>query len=139
MQERNVLEGLQDYIGVGEPNAEYAELGFAINNFARNASLIGKYYSNGQIDETLALVGVRYERALTNGLELGKDQLTAAISQLRGQEIEPAMEVAALEYATVQREGDVVDKFDALNSYWSAYVSSRVLSYLGGFEQEGLA
>jgi hypothetical protein len=32
-----------------------------------------------------------------------------------------------------------VDKFDALNSYWSAYVFSRVLSYLGGFEQEGLA
>jgi len=48
------------------------------------------------------------------------------------------MEVAALEYATVQREGDVVDKFDALNSYWLAFVSSRVLSYLGGFEQEGL-
>jgi len=43
VQERNVLEGLQDYIGPGEPNAEYAELGFAINNFARNASLIGKY------------------------------------------------------------------------------------------------
>ena len=138
VQERNVLEGLQDYIGPGEPNAEYAELGFAINNFARNASLIGKYYSNGQIDEALSLVGVRYERALTNGLELGKDQLTSAIAQLRGQEIEPAMEVAALEYATVQREGDVVDKFDALNSYWGAFVSSRVLSYLGGFEQEGL-
>ena len=47
--------------------------------------------------------------------------------------------MAALEYANVLREGDVVDKFDALSSYWSAFVSSRVLAYLGGFEQEGLA
>jgi uncharacterized protein len=139
VQERNVLEGLRGYIGEGEPNAEYAQLGFAINNFARNASLLGKYYSNGQLDESLNLVGVRYERALTNGLELGKDQLTAAISVLRDAGIEPAMEVASLEYATVQREGDVVDKFDALFSYWGAYVSSRVLSYLGGFEQDGLS
>jgi hypothetical protein len=138
LQERAILEGLKEYIGPGEPNAEYAQLGFAVNNFARNALLLEKYYSNGQLDDALELVGVRYERALSSGLELGRDQLTSAIGQLRDKEIEPAMEVAALEYAGVQREGGVVDKFDALSSYWSAFVSSRILAYLGGFESEGL-
>jgi hypothetical protein len=138
LQERAILEGLKEYIGPGEPNAEFAQLGFAVNNFARNALLLEKYYSNGQLDDALELVGVRYERALSSGLDLGKDQLTAAIGQLRDKEIEPAMEVASLEYAGVQREGNVVDKFDALNSYWSAFLSSRILAYLGGFESEGL-
>ena len=46
--------------------------------------------------------------------------------------------MASLEFANVQREGDVSDKFDALTSYWGAFVSSRVLAYLGGFAQDGL-
>ena len=138
VQERNVLEGLQDYIGRGEPNAEYAELGFAINNFARNASLIGKYYSNGQIDEALSLVGVRYERPSP-----------AASSWARTSSTRPSPSCGPGDRAghgggcrssTRRSSGRAtsVDKFDALNIYWGAFVSSRVLSYLGGFEQEGL-
>jgi hypothetical protein len=138
VNQRNVLEGLKSYIGEGQPNAEYAQLGFAVNNFARNALLLEKYYSNGQFDDSLNLTGVRYERALSSGLDLGKGQLQASINQLREKEIEPAQEVASLEYANVQREGSVEDKFDALSSYWAAFVSSRVLAYLGGFPQEGL-
>ena len=94
VQERNVLDGLKDYLGDGQPNAEYAQLGFAVNNFARNALLLEKYYSNGQLDNDLNLTGVRYEQALTSGLDLGKAQLVAAISQLRNKQIEPANEVA---------------------------------------------
>lgn len=138
VQERAILDGLKNYIGEGEPNAEYAQLGFAVNNFARNALLLEKYYSNGVLDDELNLTGVRYERALSSGLELGKSQLVASITQLRDKEIEPAQEVASLEYANVQREGDTDDKFDALSSYWAAFVASRVLAYLGGFPQEGL-
>ena len=138
VQERAILDGLKNYIGAGEPNAEYAQLGFAVNNFARNALLLEKYYSNGVLDDNLNLTGVQYERALSSGLDLGKDQLAASITQLRGKQIEPANEVASLEFANVQREGDVSDKFDALSSYWGAFVSSRVLAYLGGFPKEGL-
>ena len=138
VQERAILDGLKSYIGPGEPNAEYAQLGFAVNNFARNALLLEKYYSNGVLDDDLNLTGVRYERALSSGLDLGKGRLAASIAQLRDKEIEPANEVASLEFANVQREGDVADKFNALSSYWGAFVSSRVLAYLGGFPQEGL-
>jgi hypothetical protein len=137
--QRNVLEGLKSYIGEGEPNAEYAQLGFAISNYARNALLLEKYYSNGQVDADLSLTGVRSEAALIAGLELGKDQLAAGIGLLRGNEVEPAIQVAQFEMASVQREGDVGAKFDALSSYWSGFVGSRVLAYLGGFATDGLA
>jgi hypothetical protein len=137
--QRNVLEGLKSYIGEGEPNAEYAQLGFAISNYARNALLLEKYYSNGEVDADLSLTGVRSEAALIAGLELGKDQLAAGIGLLRGNEVEPAIQVAQFEMASVDREGDVGAKFDALSSYWSGFVGSRVLAYLGGFATEGLA
>ena len=139
LSQRNVLDRLKDYIGEGEPNAEYAQLGFAISNYARNALLLEKYYSNGEVDENLDIVGVRSEAALIGGLELGKDQLVAGIGLLRGKQVEPAIQVAQLEMASVDREGDVGAKFDALSSYWSGFVGSRVLAYLGGFSAEGLA
>ncbi len=138
IQERNLLSGLTNYIGAGQPNAEYAQLGFAITNFARNSLLVEKYYSNGQFDKNLNLTGVQFEQALSSGLDLAKAQVSSAIGELRDKQIEPAIEVASFEYAGVAREGDVTDKFDALSAYWSGFVSSRMLSYLGGFAQQGL-
>jgi hypothetical protein len=138
VSQRNVLDGLQAYIGEDEPNAEYAQLGFAISNYARNALLLEKYYSNGRVDEDLNITGVRSEAALIGGLELGKDQLAAGINLLRANDVEPAIQVAQFEMASVDREGDVGAKFDALSSYWKGFVGSRVLAYLGGFPTEGL-
>jgi len=139
LSQRNVLDSLKNYIGEGEANAEYAQLGFAISNYARNALLLEKYYSNGEVDENLDIVGVRSEAALIGGLELGKDQLVAGIGLLRANDVEPAIQVAQLEMASVDREGDIGAKFDALSSYWSGFVGSRVLAYLGGFSDEGLS
>ena len=139
VSQRNVLDGLKSYIGEGEPNAEYAQLGFAVSNYARNAVLLEKYYSNGQVDGDLNITGVRSEAALIGGLELGKAQLAAGISLLRGEQVEPAIQVAQFEVASVDREGSIGDKFDALSSYWQGFVGSRVLAYLGGFPQEGFA
>lgn len=136
--ERNILEGLKDYIGPGEPNAEYAQLGFAVSNYARNASLVEKYYSNGQLDDELNIVGARYEAALQAGLDLAKSQVASSVKVLRDQGVEPSIVVGAFESASVSREGDYSDKFSALQGYWSAYLMSRVLSYLGGFPTEGL-
>ena len=53
--------------------------------------------------------------------------------------MEPAIQVAQFEMASVDREGDVGAKFDALSSYWTGFVGSRVLAYLGGFATDGLA
>ena len=138
LSQRNVIEGLQQYIGEGEPNAEYALLGFGISNYARNAGLIEKYYSNGITDENLEVVDVQSQAALTAGLELGKEQLEATIGLLQEQDVQPALQAGALESANLDREGDIADKFSALNSYWAGFLSGRVLAYLGGFETEGL-
>jgi hypothetical protein len=42
VNQRNVLDSLKAYIGEGEPNAEYAQLGYAISNYTRNALLVEK-------------------------------------------------------------------------------------------------
>ena len=138
LSERSTIEGLTKYIGDGEANAEYAQLGFAVSNFARNAGLVAKYYSNGQLDKNGAVVGVRSDAALTGGLELGKSQLAAAIGVLSANKTSPALLVAGYEGAGVLREGNVDDKFSALTTYWENLVASRVLAYLGGFEAQGL-
>jgi uncharacterized protein len=138
MTQRNIIEGLKNYIGEGEPNAEYAQLGFAVSNYARNAMLLEKYYSNGQVDQDLNLTGVRSEAALISGLDLGKSQLASSIGLLRDKDVEPALQVAQFEVAAVDREGDVSAKFDALSSYWQGFVGSRVLAYIGGFGDAGL-
>jgi hypothetical protein len=139
VSERNTIEGLKQYIGDGVPNAEYAQLGFAISNYARTAGLVMKYYSNGTTDNSLNIVGVRSEAALSGGLDLGKSQLAASIGLLRSKSVDPTLQVASYEVANVEREGSVSDKFQALVDYWNGLISSRVLAYLGGFEKEGLS
>jgi uncharacterized protein len=138
VSERNTLEGLKQYIGAGVPNAEYAQLGFSISNYSRTAGLVMKYYSNGSLDDQLNIVGVRSEAALSSGLDLGKSQLSASISQLRAKTVDPTIQVASFEVGNVEREGTVSDKFQALVDYWNGLISSRVLAYLGGFETDGL-
>jgi len=136
---RNTLDGLTAYIGEGEKNAEYAQLGFAIVNFARNAGLVYKYYSNGQINADGQVTNARYDAALTAALRLGDSQLSAAIAQLLSNNTAAALQVAGYESGGIQREGTVDDKFGALTTFWEQYVSARVLAYLGGFEATGLS
>ena len=138
VNQRNVLEGLKQYIGAGEPNAEYAQLGYAISNYTRNALLVEKYYANGRLDADFQLAGVRSEVALSAALDLGKRQLAASVAGLRDQGIEPTLQVAAYELANTERELGLSDKFNALSSYWGGFLSARVLSYIGGFPTDGL-
>ena len=138
VNQRNVLDGVKQYIGDGEPNAEYAQLGFAISNYTRNALLVEKYYANGQLDSNFQLTGVRSEVALSAALDLGKSQLAASVAGLRDKGIEPSLQVAAYELANTERELGLDDKFNALSSYWGGFLSARVLAYLGGFPTDGL-
>src|SRR5262249_38938279 len=138
VNQRNVLEGLTQYIGAGEPNAEFAQLGYAISNYTRNALLVEKYYANGQLDSSFQLTGVRSEVALSAALDLGQRQLASSVAGLRAKGIEPSLEVAAYELANTERELGLDDKFNALSSYWGGFLSARVLAYLGGFPTDGL-
>jgi len=136
---RNTIDSLADYIGEDDANSKYARLGYAITNYARNANLVNKYYSNGRLDSDGQVVDVRSSKALTAGLDLGRNQLAGAIDQLIASKTNPALNVAAFESASLDREGSTDDKFGALTTYWEAFVSARVLAYLGGFPTQGLS
>lgn len=132
------IDGLANYLGADKPNAQFAQLGYAISNYSRNALILAKYESLGVLDDDGNLVDVQAPSAFSDALSLAKDQLTANIGLLRESGIDPALEVGGLEAANVDREGDVADKFEALSMYWGAYLSTRALSYLAGIETNGL-
>ena len=132
------IDGLANYLGADKPNAQFAQLGYAISNYSRNALILAKYESLGVLDDDGNLVDVQAPSAFSDALSLAKDQLTANIGLLRESGIDPALEVGGLEAANVDREGDVTDKFEALSMYWGAYLSTRALSYLAGIETNGL-
>lgn len=132
------IDGLANYLGADKPNAQFAQLGYAISNYSRNALILAKYESLGVLDDDGNLVDVQAPSAFSDALSLAKDQLTANIGLLRESGIDPALEVGGLEAANVDREGDVADKFEALSMYWGAYLSTRALSYLAGIETSGL-
>jgi hypothetical protein len=132
------IDGLANYLGADKPNAQFAQLGYAISNYSRNAVILAKYESLGVLDDEGNLVDVQAPSAFSDALSLAKDQLTANIGLLRDAGIDPALEVGGLEAANIDREGEVTDKFEALSTYWGAYLSTRALTYLAGVETKGL-
>ena len=135
--QQQALLSVTDFLGKS-PAADYAVLGYGINNYSRTAQILLKYGPNGVTDNDFNLTGVRSEAALTAALDLGKSHLASNIGMLRDNSIEPSNEVGLYESASIDREGDVQEKFSALGKYWSGYVGTRVLAYLGGLEKEGL-
>jgi len=139
IDQSNSIGSLESYLGEGKPNAKFAELGYSISNYSRNALILSKYESLGVTDENGRLVDVQAPSAFSGALDLAKSQLSANIGLLRDAGVEPALEVGGFEAANVSREGELNDKFDALAMYWGAYLSSRALTYLAGIETKGLA
>jgi predicted S18 family serine protease len=129
--------GLDDYLG-NSKTAAYAKLGGAVSLYTRTAGLLSKYYSLGQLNDDLEVVGITNERAMTNALDLGRDQVERGVGVLKAKKVSPTLVVGSYEIAGVDREGEASDKLDALDEYLAAFVGSRVLAYLGGFEQTGL-
>jgi uncharacterized protein len=115
----------------------YAQLGAAVALYGRSSSLLAKYYSLGNLDSTGNVV-VRSPRAIIDTLNFAQDQVGRAINLLRTKKVDPTLAVAAFEQGSVDREGTTDSKFSALDSYWTAFVQARVLSYLGGFSTSGV-
>lgn len=133
-----VADAFADYIGEGKPNAAYAIMGYGLNNYVRNQLLVEKYYNNAIVDETYQVVGLQFEGALDNALDLGRAQLSAEIDHLRSQDSPPVISVGQYEAGGIYRaEGGATERFDALSYYNSGFLVTRLLSYLGGFEQGG--
>ncbi len=123
---------IADYIGEGKPNASYATLGYGLNNYVRNQSLVDKYYNNATLDENLNVVGVQYDAVLGRALDLGKQQLADEIGRLRSGGTEPVLSVAVYEVAGLLRNGTVLEQFQAISSYSGGFLTARTLSYLAG-------
>jgi hypothetical protein len=131
----SIISSLPPYFGNGA-TTDYAELGGAVSLYERTASLIAKYYSLGQINpKTLALTGIANDAAFNSAISLAQTQLASNIGLLRSKGVDPTLAAADNEIASVDQNGDVSSKFNALGDYWDGYLNSRVLAYLGGFPQ----
>jgi hypothetical protein len=129
--------GLDEYLGDAK-TAAYAKLGGSVELYARTAGLLSKYYSLAEVSDDLEVVGIANDQALTSALDLGRSQVQRAVAVLKSEKVSPTLVVGSYEIAGVSREGEASDKLDALSQYLSAYVGSRVLAYLGGFQAEGM-
>lgn len=128
---------IANYIGEGKPNSSYAAMGYGFLNYARNAILIEKYYNNGVLDENYMVVDVRSHVILSRALDMGRSQVAGALQPLYGHDTAPVLTVGSFEQAGVDREGDMDDKFLAIQSYSASFIMARTLSYLGGFPTDG--
>lgn len=131
-----VQPGIAAYIGEGEPNADYATLGYGISNYVRNQALLDKYYNNAVLDENLQITDVSFDAVIGRALDLGRDQLTSEIALLRESGTEPVISVGSYEVANLLRQGEVSDQFAAISGYNGSFLTARVLVYLGALGSE---
>lgn len=129
----------EQYIGEDEPNAAYANMGYGVINYARNAVLLEKYAHNGILDENLQLVGVQSDALLSTSLDLGREQVERALAVLGEEGVTTVITVGSFESAALDREGDIPARFDAIQQFSSAFLLSRGLAYIGGYPAKGWA
>lgn len=135
---RDAYYAIEGYLGADNPNAPYAAMGYGWLNYARNASLLEKYSTNGQVDpQTYEIIGASSESLLTHSLDYSRGQLARSIQVLEDHANSPVLIVGAFEAAGLMREGDYADKFTALQDYTGSFAMTRALAYLGGFAREG--
>lgn len=115
--------------------AQYGQLGAALNLYSESSQLLASYIALGAIvDEEENVVGFERDKALTNELDFAEGQVERAIGALRDNKVDPSVPVSLYEVARSGRDtGPPADKITALGDLWRAYVTSRLLSYLGNF------
>jgi len=122
----------------GSKNAAYGNLGGAVALYVRSAGLLNKYYSLGiNFDANFNPTSTNNDQALTSALDLGKSQVERSVAGLTKHKVDPTIQVGSYEAAGVEREGTLAEKLSAISDYLSAFVDSRILAYLGGFEKLG--
>jgi hypothetical protein len=117
----------------GGITGSYATLGGALNSYVLSAGLIAKYYSlDAQLDKDMNVVDVANQRAMINMLDFAEKRSKELIglASASGGEAVPA--VLNFDRGKVAREGSVDEKFNALNSYWTASLQSEIVAMLSG-------
>jgi len=132
-QGAKLVSALPPYFGSGAATG-YAELAGSIALYGRTAELLTRYDGLGHFDpKTQLLAGIGNATAFDAVIGLAESELAAGIGSLRSKGVNPASVAADNELANADRDGDASDRFDALGEYWDGYLTSRALSYLGGF------
>ncbi len=132
----DVLPALDRYFGGGTPSS-YAALGGALSAYSMSTALLAKYYSlEAQLDENMTPVAFGREKAMLNMVNLADQQAQQAINHLQQKGADPALLTIGYEMARVGREGEAVDKLDALSTLWEVFVQGRILAALGGFAKD---
>lgn len=134
----DIQPAIADYIGEDEPNADYATLGYGLNNFVRNQLLVDKYYNNAVLDEAFNVVDFTWDAVIARATDLGRQHLATEVELLREHETEPVISIGNYEAASLLRAGTPAEQFDAVGFYNGGFVTSRVLAYLGGFQRVDL-
>lgn len=124
------------YIGGDDPNAQYATLAYGLSNYTRNQALMEKYYNNAVLDN-FQVVGVRSDAVISRSLDLGRQQLSNEIQKLRDGGTEPVIGVGSYEVASLLRNSDIIDQFDAISRYSGGFVTARMMGYLAGYYGKG--
>lgn len=96
-----------------------------------------KFTNNGILDDNFEVVGVRSEAIMSRALDLGRTQVSRAISVLDANGSMPALTVGSFEKAGVSRERGLVEKFNAIEHYSAGYPLARILAYVGDFPTQG--
>lgn len=132
LSQSQVQPAIADYIGGNKPNAQYATLGYGLNNYVRNQSLLDKYYNNASLDDAFNIVGVPFEAVLSRTLDLGRQQLAGEVSLLSSHDTEPVVSMGGYEVASLLRSGNAADQFDAAGLYQGGFLTTRMMAYLAG-------
>lgn len=132
--QRAVLPAFEVYIGEDRPNSAFAVMGYGLSNYVRNQMLVEKYYNNALLNENYQIIGVAFEGALNNAIDLSREQLGAEISLLRDRDAAPVITVGQYEAAGIRSGNEPEQKFQTLASYSGGFITARLLSYLGGWQ-----
>ena len=126
------MELLKERAG-GGMTGSYATLGGALNSYVLSAGLVAKYYSlDAQLDKEMNVVDVGNQRAMINMLDFAEKRSKELIGLAVASGAEPVPAVFNFDRGKVAREGDVEEKLNALNNYWTASLQSQIVAMLSG-------
>lgn len=130
-----VLAVLKKQLG-DSPEYHYAVLAAMRDAYIESTVLIAKHYSLDAIEDEYGLVGVKKEQTLRQLLEFSKDQAKRGVHFLEQNGVDASTVASYYLTARLKREGDVIDKVDALSYYWGGYLTAQIIAVLGDFASE---
>jgi hypothetical protein len=128
----NAIPLIEEKFGPGL-EINYAVLGASLGSYQLSSLLLAKYYSlDAEVDETGKIVSVKREKALIELFDFVERRTRETIALARSVGCEPVHPILYYEFAKGLREGDMEDKFMALEYFWLASTQAQAMAILSG-------